>query len=134
VPSISEFSNYGPWVACSALGDNVKSTFLHVDMPVEDDDGPGGDKDFTSNSWASWNGTSFAAPKVVAAIASRVAGGMTPRDAWADLTSGLVPDGNLGVRARRRLRRSAGAEADKAGERFGALAKPRLRASERECG
>jgi hypothetical protein len=96
VPTISEFSNYGPWVACSALGDNVESTFLHVKMPVEDDEGPGGDKNFKSNNWARWNGTSFAAPKVVAAIASRVAGGMTPLDAWTDLTTGLVADGNLG--------------------------------------
>ena len=37
--------------------------------------------------WAEWEGTSFAAPKVAAAIAQRVGPGMTPSQAWQELTS-----------------------------------------------
>lgn len=74
----SDFSNLGNWVTCSAIGRDVVSTFLHVKMKVEE--GGFGKRDFTSN-WAVWSGTSFAAPKVAAAIAGRANGG-TPAEAW----------------------------------------------------
>jgi Subtilase family len=71
----SDFSNRGtrkdPWVTCSAIGEEVASTFLRVDLPTEED--PQGPHDFADhNSWAVWQGTSFAAPKVAAAIANEL--------------------------------------------------------------
>jgi hypothetical protein len=77
----SFFTNVGSWVTCSANGENVHSTFLHVRMKVEGGDGTV--QDFRNN-WAMWNGTCFAAPKVAAAIANRVDGNL-PSDAWDEL-------------------------------------------------
>jgi hypothetical protein len=71
------FSNYGDdengdWITCSADGNDVVSTFLNLRCMVEDDDDdPPEVRDFTS-CWATWNGTSFSTPKVVAAIANEV--------------------------------------------------------------
>src|SRR5262249_47771268 len=60
-----EFTNHGvggdKWVKCSAVGSNVISSFLDVDMPLEDCD-DASSRDFTANAWAVWNGTSFATP------------------------------------------------------------------------
>jgi hypothetical protein len=95
----SQFSNRGTqadqWVTCSAIGEGVESTFLYVDMPTEDN--PQGPHDFAHhNSWATWQGTSFAAPKVAAAIANELAaGGGSAYDAWVRLQgsgTGPVPD------------------------------------------
>jgi hypothetical protein len=68
----SQFSNYGPWITCSTRGEEVVSTFLAVTRVPEDL--------VTTNNvvpppssfqgWAQWNGTSFAAPRVVGAIAN----------------------------------------------------------------
>lgn len=61
------FTNHGPWVDACAPGVDVVSTF-YVDA-----DGPaselGGLDPDAFAGWASWSGTSFAAPKVAAAIA-----------------------------------------------------------------
>lgn len=51
----TDFSSYGPWVDCCAPGVSVPSSFLKA----------GG-----FSGWASWSGTSFSAPQVVAAIAA----------------------------------------------------------------
>jgi hypothetical protein len=76
----SEFSNYGPWITCSAVGQDVESTFLRVDMELED--APDEPKQNFANAWATWSGTSFAAPKVAAAICGRIAAGApTAKDA-----------------------------------------------------
>ena len=94
-PTRSDFSNYGDWVTCAAIGTNVISTFLPVDLPLEEESGeddPQKDptaRDFAQNAHAAWNGTSFAAPKIAAAVANRLgdpaALAKTPTDAWADL-------------------------------------------------
>jgi subtilisin family serine protease len=63
----ARFSNWGPWCDCCARGEDVFSTYVNwygridgePEIDVEDFDG-----------WARWDGTSFAAPKVSAAIAS----------------------------------------------------------------
>ncbi|HEV8099594.1 MAG TPA: S8 family serine peptidase, partial [Gaiellaceae bacterium] len=73
----SKFSNRGTakdaWVTCSAIGEDVVSTFLHADLPTEED--PQGGHDFADhNSWAIWQGTSFAAPKIAAAIINELEG------------------------------------------------------------
>lgn len=85
------FSNFGPWVACCTEGEGVVSSFVNgwVGKPTEEGEDQSGSphppKSFYG--WAEWEGTSFAAPKVAAAIARRVGGGMTPIQAWQNLTS-----------------------------------------------
>ncbi|HSC04574.1 MAG TPA: S8/S53 family peptidase [Solirubrobacteraceae bacterium] len=71
------FSNWGDWCDCCARGDYVYSTFVHWDGPVEGES-PGEIEHF--RGWARWDGTSFAAPKVSAAIAAEfvAAGRATP--------------------------------------------------------
>ncbi len=90
----STFSNHGPWVNCCTTGEDVASAFVdrwhgqteeaELDPAVP----PHPLKTFAG--WASWNGTSFAAPKVAAAIAELVATGTanSPGDAWEQLQAG----------------------------------------------
>jgi hypothetical protein len=86
----SSFSNYGPWVNCAAVGVAVVSTFLNVDQELEDQVAPANVQ--FGNSLASWNGTSFAAPKVTAAICDQLVNGApTPMAALnAVLATGLA--------------------------------------------
>lgn len=58
---LAKFSNYGPWVDVAAPGEDVLSTFLTFDD---------GERSFSG--WATWSGTSFAAPRVAGAIAARM--------------------------------------------------------------
>jgi hypothetical protein len=103
---ISDFSNRGtgldPWVTCAAIGEEVTSTFLHVDLPTEDDPWPLGTApkghNFAANNWAVWQGTSFAAPKVAAAIANRLQTQPVALDAWNELAAGRVADAEVGIR------------------------------------
>jgi hypothetical protein len=63
----AEWSNYGPWVdACAPGTDLVSSFFARFDGDVPPINGIDTD-DF--EQWATWSGTSFAAPVVVAALA-----------------------------------------------------------------
>jgi hypothetical protein len=80
------FTNNGSWVTCAAVGQHVQSTFMPVgDVQCEDDlTSPKKQRQFT-DAWATWSGTSFAAPKVSAAIAARVSATSTPADAWNQL-------------------------------------------------
>lgn len=87
-PKRSSFSNHGGWVTCAAHGAHVHSTFLSVDMPVEDDTATvRKSRDFTKSAWATWNGTSFATPRVVAELATDLSSGGSPVDAVKNLTS-----------------------------------------------
>jgi subtilisin family serine protease len=64
------FSNYGPWVSACALGVDVISIFFSG-FPLADQEFFGlHPKQFSG--WAAWSGTSFAAPRVLAAIAARM--------------------------------------------------------------
>ena len=69
----SKFANTGPWVACSAIGEGVRSTFLPVDLPPEENPAQVNHNfegtAVSARAWAAWNGTSFSSPKVSAAIA-----------------------------------------------------------------
>lgn len=56
---LAKFSNFGPWVTVSAVGTDLLSTFV---SDFKDFDG-----------WATWSGTSFAAP----IVAGRIAAAMT---------------------------------------------------------
>ena len=83
-----DFTNLGTgsdrWVRCAAVGSNVVSTFLPLKAALEEGEDDT-EWDFT-NGWAMWNGTSFATPKIVAALASRLTNpGMTSGQAWDDL-------------------------------------------------
>jgi len=59
------FSNHGWWVDCSAPGVDVLSSFVEYE-----ETGPAvpGRTPQTFKRWATWNGTSFAAPKVAGEI------------------------------------------------------------------
>jgi hypothetical protein len=89
----STFSNTGSsttvitWVHASAKGEGVQSTFVPVhNVTCEDDPlGPSGGRpmwNFDPDGWATWDGTSFAAPRVAADLATRLgAPGATPSGA-----------------------------------------------------
>jgi subtilisin family serine protease len=62
----ADFSNYGWWVDACTLGDKVTSSFFRYT-----DHAPSGDEQFTG--YASWSGTSFAAPRIAGAIAAKAA-------------------------------------------------------------
>jgi len=69
------FSNYGPWVDACAPGTDLVSGFFakfNGDMPPINGLDP---DDF--DEWATWSGTSFAAPVVVAALAREMVDGCT---------------------------------------------------------
>jgi hypothetical protein len=94
------FTNYGDWVRCAAVGTNVVSTFLSVDVQPQDQDDPARPHDFSDTGWALWNGTSFAAPKVVAGIGDQLAGGVPdPHDAWEQLKATGATAAALGLQA-----------------------------------
>jgi subtilisin family serine protease len=59
----AHFTNYGPWVRACAPGVDVVSTFFEADPNAEAE---------RFNGWATWSGTSFAAPAVVGALARAV--------------------------------------------------------------
>jgi len=78
-PARAGFSNHGYWVDIYAPGVNVHSTYLdgtyqETKTHLEHLKG-----------WASWSGTSFAAPQVAAEIARRIGDGMTARHAAVQL-------------------------------------------------
>jgi hypothetical protein len=102
----SEFSNYGPWVSCCTEGEDVVSTFIdgwngpteEAEPPGRPDAGTNPSKSFTG--WASWSGTSFAAPKITAMLARGIVAKDTLPVAWKALQDGGVVDPELktGVR------------------------------------
>jgi subtilisin family serine protease len=66
----TSFSNHGDWVDAWAPGDRVASSFVTFDGP--EDETPNADIDsdcFTG--FATWSGTSFAAPRIAAELARR---------------------------------------------------------------
>src|ERR1700722_15473690 len=65
-PQVADFSNYGTWVDVYAPGMTVYSTYLQANWMLPNDNPPPRPMD----GWATWSGTSFAAPQVAAAIAS----------------------------------------------------------------
>jgi hypothetical protein len=77
------YTNYGPWVTACTRGTDVVSLFFDGFNGAEPAvDGVDAD-DF--HGWALWSGTSFAAPRVVAALARLVHQGMLPQDAVIEL-------------------------------------------------
>jgi len=80
----ARFSNWGQWLDCCARGEYVLSTYIDYSGPIE------GEANTTFAGWARWQGTSFAAPKVAAAIAAAFAAdpSVEPLDAYANLIIG----------------------------------------------
>jgi hypothetical protein len=80
----AQFSNWGRWLDCCARGEYVLSTYIDYSGPIE------GEADATFSGWARWQGTSFAAPKVAAAIAGAYAAdpSVEPKDAYHTLITG----------------------------------------------
>jgi hypothetical protein len=92
------FSNYGPWVRASSLGVDVVSCFFEWNG-ARPRPGELVDRDDFSHAWATWSGTSFAAPHVAALIARRMIadGGHSPGQVEDVLRGGAaVP--SLGMR------------------------------------
>jgi hypothetical protein len=113
----SVFSNHGSWVNCCTEGEDVASTFIdHWDGKTEEADPnpnvPAANQSHPTkhfSGWASWSGTSFAAPKVSAAIADAVASSIatgaevSPQAAWAQLKSNGMFDVHLDMGVRLQL-------------------------------
>lgn len=79
------WSSHGDWITCSAIGEGVVSTYVQgqedgdlTEDPYPDTYGP--------DAWATWSGTSFAAPQITGAIV-RICGetGLSPRTALRNL-------------------------------------------------
>jgi hypothetical protein len=82
---VSSGSNWGPWLNCAARGESVSSLFVDWMGTTEDEPASGGSLTFTG--WANWSGTSFAAPKVTAAMAQAIVAGTPARDAFAEVVT-----------------------------------------------
>ena len=83
------FSNYGGWVDACAPGVDVRSTFYGTDDdPLQRAHRRPDDGLFNEfKGWATWSGTSFAAPKVAAVIAHEAARlGISAPEAWKRLS------------------------------------------------
>lgn len=92
------FTNFGPWVRASAPGVDVVSAFFREFVgPAPAPSGGQDPDDFAE--WATWSGTSFAAPVVVAALARQLQAGATPADAVARVIDapGLLRIPDLGT-------------------------------------
>lgn len=83
-PTPAAFSNHGWWVDVCAPGVDLRSTYV---LGTRHDEA--GAVDF--EGWATWSGTSFAAPLVAARIAKDVSEGMPGPTAAAEFVAGL-PD------------------------------------------
>jgi thermitase len=65
--ALCSWSDLGEWVSLAAHGEDVTSTFIqHEQFP---------------SGWARWSGTSFAAPRVAAALVAGIAAGASAADA-----------------------------------------------------
>lgn len=86
----ARFSNWGSWCDCCARGADVYSTYVYWTGPIDGE--PPTDIDHFIG-WARWDGTSFAAPKVSAAIACLLAATeeeILPVQAWELLVTGAT--------------------------------------------
>jgi hypothetical protein len=75
----AEWSSRGAWVDVCTIGEGVRSTFVPgTESPSVDTEF----EEFSTDAWALWSGTSFAAPQVAGAIAKiAIDDGVTPTEA-----------------------------------------------------
>lgn len=83
----ADFSNHGPWVDAVAPGVDVVSS--HVRLRAEP--GAPSGTETREYGYATWSGTSFAAPRVAARVAQLVREGRTPRQAGAEAATEFSP-------------------------------------------
>ena len=90
------WSSHGPWVRCAAVGEGVVSTYVIGTEDVRVEDPP---DTFGPDSWATWTGTSFAAPQIAGAVARRCQEKpeLTPREALEPLLAGATPLAGFGA-------------------------------------
>jgi hypothetical protein len=90
----TSFSNHGDWVNAWAPGDRVASSFVSFDGP--EDETPRADIDSDCFSgFATWSGTSFAAPGIAAELARRAQEQKTsPREVLASVLADFGSAGN----------------------------------------
>jgi hypothetical protein len=62
----AEWSSRGFWVDCSTIAEGVVSTYVEGKESTEIDPDP---DTFGPNAWATWTGTSFAAPQIAGGVA-----------------------------------------------------------------
>jgi len=62
----AQWSTHGFWVTCSTIGQGISSTYVEGNESILIDPDP---RQFGTDAWAVWSGTSFAAPQVVGALA-----------------------------------------------------------------
>ncbi len=94
----ADFSSRGGWVRCSTIGECVLSTFVKgIEFNPADPD-PDRWPQNKDNPWATWTGTSFAAPQISGAIAywCQHHPGVTPSQAITDLLAGAPSIPNYG--------------------------------------
>jgi hypothetical protein len=67
------FSNFGPWVKACSVGVGIRSTYVRFN------EGPGNPSRTPESfkGYATWQGTSFAAPQLAGAVAARVTAGQS---------------------------------------------------------
>ena len=79
----AEWSSRGFWVDCSTVAEGVVSTYVEGRESTEVDPDP---DTFGLDSWATWTGTSFAAPQVAGGVARLCQErGLAPRQALREL-------------------------------------------------
>jgi subtilisin family serine protease len=84
-PAPARFSNFGRWVDVCAPGVDLWSTYVRGSWQLDRAQSPE-----SFEGWASWSGTSFAAPVFAAAVAREAAAsGSPPRRVAAQLLAGL---------------------------------------------
>jgi subtilisin family serine protease len=62
----SQWSSRGFWVTCSTIGQGLRSTYVQGQESYLDNPTP---HHFSTDAWAVWSGTSFAAPQITGALA-----------------------------------------------------------------
>jgi subtilisin family serine protease len=90
----TEWSSRGWWVDCSTVAEGVVSTYVEGKESTEIDPDP---DTFGPDAWATWTGTSFAAPQIAGGVARLCQErGLTPRHALRELLRHSTPIPDFG--------------------------------------
>jgi thermitase len=93
----ADWSSFGDWVTCSAVGVGIASTFV----PGVEDEANGTTQNFGPNAWAIWSGTSFSAPQIAGTVARYCQlspDPITPLDALQQLLLGAPTEAGYGAK------------------------------------